>query len=162
MNKNAMDKKMYEAFHSDFGLKAEWLGKEVEHNGKTYTITGLNPRSKKFPVITNNGETLFSAPLVVALMTNSLEKYEKQRKDARQKEKEQKLKDWRANFSQWAQAYGVPKTWLGRTFKHGRTVYTIVGLDTKRKYPVVVQTNDGRFKLVATESVKGLLGEQAA
>jgi len=164
-----MNKKMYEALHSDFGLKLEWLGKSSKDGDKTYTITGLNPRFKKFPVLAtkttsrnpHSREVLLSAPYVVALMTNSLEKYEKQQKDASQKKDALMLKEARKNFA-LAENYGIPKTWLDQTFQYGRKTYTIVGFNGVRKHPIVTQTDNGKIWFFDADYTKKLLGKQAA
>jgi hypothetical protein len=162
MDKKTMDAKMYETFHSEFGLKAEWLGKTFkDEKGVAYTITGLNPRSKKFPVLTNTG-TSFSAPYLIALLTNSVDQYQKKLRDAYQKKVEKELKNARANFATQSKLIGVPKAWLDKTFRYGRKVYTIVGITSERRYPIVAQSNDGKVRFFAADYAKELLGEKVA
>lgn len=159
MDKNTMDAKMYTAFCSDFDLKPEWLGKKfTDERGETHTITGLNPRSKKFPVVTDTG-TSFSSDYLTALLTNSVDKYEQKQRNAFQKEQEKMLKAARSRFASECSFYGVPKTWLDKAFKYGRKVYTIVGIDAGRRYPVVARSNDGKVMFFAADLVKESIGE---
>jgi hypothetical protein len=39
------------------------LGESFYHNGTKYTITGLKPRSKKYPVIATNGSRSYKFPI---------------------------------------------------------------------------------------------------
>jgi hypothetical protein len=39
-----------------FGLDAKDLGKEFTHEGWTYTISGLKPRSRRYPIVCTRGD----------------------------------------------------------------------------------------------------------
>ena len=39
-----------------YGMKAEWLGKSFEHRGYTFTITGLNSRAQRMPVLVRRSD----------------------------------------------------------------------------------------------------------
>ena len=63
MSKEAID---FNRYKTTMGINME-LGNEFEHNGKTYTIIGLKPRSKKYPILAkcSDGKTYkLSVPLV--------------------------------------------------------------------------------------------------
>src|SRR5437879_1604588 len=46
VSREAEDFKRYAELYQ---LKAEYLGKTFRHNGRPFTITGLKPRSRRFP-----------------------------------------------------------------------------------------------------------------
>ena len=54
-----------------FDLKPDWLGKSFEKDGATYTITGLNMRAQKMPVLARRADGRswkFAVATVKALM----------------------------------------------------------------------------------------------
>jgi hypothetical protein len=163
MNKDSMEARMYTTFCSDFNLKPEWLGKTfTNEKGKAYTVSGLNPRSKKFPVLTKEG-TQFNGDYLIAIMTNTLDKLEQKRKDAHEKKTAAMLKKARATFPVMSKTYNIPATWLDKTFKHGRKVYTLVGWsDEKLRFPFVAQANDGKVLFFSEELIRELTSKQAA
>jgi hypothetical protein len=55
-----------------FGLKADDLGRTFRQGGETFTITGMKPRSRKYPVLATSasGKTYkFGADSVKAMLT---------------------------------------------------------------------------------------------
>lgn len=61
--------KAFQRYAVMFGLKAEDLGREFKNRGETFRITGLKPKSPKFPVLAENvrsGKT-FKFPEAVVL-----------------------------------------------------------------------------------------------
>ena len=155
-----MEARMYEALHSDFGLKREWLGKKVTDRGVTYTITGLNPRSKKFPVTTNTG-VRFSAEYLAALITDDVDSFRKKRDVKFQKELQRELKEARADFLTGHKLSSIPKEWLDKTFKQGRKTYTVVGLRHSFSHPIVVTDNNGKVFYFGTDAVRAVLSAAA-
>jgi hypothetical protein len=163
MSKDTTEARMYTAFCSDFNLKPEWLGKTfTDGKGKTYTISGLNPRSKKFPVVTEEG-LRFNADYVIALLTNTLYDLEQKRKNAHAKKTAKMLKEARAEFPAMAKLLNIPATWLDKSFKHGRKVYTLVGWSSeKSRFPMVAQAQDGKVLFFTEDAIRELIGKQAA
>jgi len=55
-----------------FGLDKNWLGQSFLYHGKRYTIIGLKPRSRKYPVLCSNGwndrRTKFTTSLIISSM----------------------------------------------------------------------------------------------
>jgi hypothetical protein len=49
----------------------------------------------------------------------------------------------KADYLEFAEDRGLPKTGLGKTFRHGRYVYKIAGLKPNSKYEVVTTRGDG-------------------
>lgn len=61
-------------FSSGYGLKKEWLQEVFQHNDHYFTITGLNTRSRKYPIcVTRHDGKKFKYPidLVKMLMLKS-------------------------------------------------------------------------------------------
>jgi hypothetical protein len=53
----------YKQLCGSYQLQPEWLGKTYKFRGHTYTVTGLNPRSYKFPVLVERADgKLFKHP----------------------------------------------------------------------------------------------------
>lgn len=46
----------YEKRHHYYGLPADGIGREFDHFGKTFVITGLKPTRRKYPVSAKNAE----------------------------------------------------------------------------------------------------------
>ncbi len=161
MDKKTMEGKMYTTFCADFGLKPEWLGKTVKDNGKAYTVAGLNPRSPKYPVVMREGIRM-SADYLIALMTNSADKYEKKRKNDYEKKVERELKQVRSAFPSSSKLFDIPESWLGKSFNYGRKVYTIVGITLSGRFPVVTQANDGKVMYFAADLVRESMAKAAA
>jgi hypothetical protein len=153
---------MYTTFCSGFNLKPEWLGKTfTDEKGGTYTITGLNPRSKKFPVVTKEGAR-FSADYVIALLTNTLDDLKKKRKHEHAKETAKMLEKARAEFPEMARLFNIPAEWLDKSFKYGRKVYTLVGYcSEKPRFPIVAQAQDGKVLFFTEDAIRQLIGKAA-
>jgi hypothetical protein len=159
MNEKSMNEKMYTTFCTDFGLKPEWLGKTVtDEKGKTFTISGLNPRSKKFPVLTKEGMQ-FNAEYVAALFTGTVDKLEAKRKKAHEKKTAAMLKKARAAFSSVPSYHGVPPSWLDKTFRHGRRTFTLIGYtDEKLNFPFVARAADGKVLFFTSDYIREAVG----
>lgn len=158
VDKTTMEAKMYTTLCVDFGLKPEWLGKTVKDtNGKTYTIAGLNPRSTKFPVVMKEGIRM-NVDYLTALMTNTVEDYAQKRKSEFEKKVQKELKEACANFPKYSKALNIPESWLDKTFKYGRKVYTIVGLSFEGRYPVVGTDEKGKITYFSPELVRESMG----
>ena len=161
---NAMQQQMeriaYQTYCKDFKLKPEWLDKKVRNEkGKTYTIIGLNIRSKRFPVTTKEGPRL-NADYLRGLMTGDMDSIKEEREQEREKEYKQARKDYR----KYAQDYGLEKSWLDQTLVSGRTTYRIDGLIVNRrtKYPVLVRKPDGLVSFFSTYGITELMKKQKA
>jgi len=159
VDKNSTEARMYQTFCNDFGLKPEWLGKEFVYKGETYTIIGLNPRKKKFPVLTEgNGDVSFSAGFTIAVLTNTVDAYNKKRDDDFNNKTAKMLKDARKKFLSDAEFYDVPKTWLDKTISFKRKLYTIIGIKGNTRYPIVTKScSDGRTMFFTVDCVKEAL-----
>lgn len=128
----SQEQRAYASFCADFKLKPEWFGKTFEHRGKTYTITGLNIRSKRFPVMTEGG-TRFNADYLRALMTGDMASIEKELLQKRQAEYQKARED----YLSMGFAYGLDKSWLDKTFVRDGQTWRIDGLrPSARKYTV--------------------------
>jgi hypothetical protein len=46
----------YKQLCGAYNLQPEWLGKTFKFRGHTYTVTGLNPRSHKYPVLVQRAD----------------------------------------------------------------------------------------------------------
>jgi hypothetical protein len=156
-----MDRLAYTNYCKEFKLKPEWLDQAVTDRGKTYTIVGLNIRSKKFPVITKEG-IRFNADYVRGLMTGDMATIEKEREQKREKEYQQARKD----YPTWCRYHGLDESWLDKTFVFRFFTYRIEGLLTNRrtKYPVVARrTNgEGKIQLFQADHVAELMKKAAA
>jgi hypothetical protein len=162
MDKTTMEAKMYQTLCTDFGLKPEWLGKTVKDtNGKTYTIAGLNPRSTKFPVVMKEGIRM-SVDYLTALMTNSVDGFKQKQQSDFEKKVQKELKQARANFPNYSKSFNIPESWLDKTFRNGRKVYTIVGLSSDWRYPVVGTDEKGKITYFSPELVRQSMGAEAA
>jgi len=53
----------FEKYAPMFGLTADTYGKMVTHNGKLFTVVGLKPRSRKYPVIARANGVRYKLPL---------------------------------------------------------------------------------------------------
>jgi hypothetical protein len=154
--KEQLDRITYEQMCQQFGLKPEWLDKTFQAKGKTYTIVGLNIRSKRFPVLVtydstytigDNTKTVkshgaWNATHVIGFMTGNLDGELK-------KANEKRLAEERKNWSM-AAAFGLKTEWLDRTFKHRHNTVTIVGLaPNRRRYPINQRNEIAFYPLTA-------------
>jgi hypothetical protein len=89
-----MERLAYTTYCKDFKLKPEWLDKTVKNKeGKTYTIVGLNLRSKNYPVVTKEGVRL-NADYLRGLMTGDMAAIEKEREQAHEREYKNARQDY--------------------------------------------------------------------
>jgi hypothetical protein len=157
----ALERIAYEQMCGQFGLKPEWLGKTFTDKGKTYTIVGLNIRSKRFPVRVSYettykiGETTktmtshssWNATHVAGRMGNNLHEL---LEDEQAKKREQERDD----YKKLAQAFGLKPEWLDQQFTYKWRKVTVVGLaPNRRKYPVVGRDERGEIRLYPIETV---------
>jgi hypothetical protein len=159
----SVEARMYTTFCADFNLRPEWLGKTFTDHKDTYTITGLNPRSKKFPVTVSGGKyTSFKADYVIAYMTNTLDKLDKKNNDADAKKDAAMVKEARVAFPTMAKLFGLEPSWLDKVIDVRGEKYTIAGLNSDRsKFPVVLINSKGEVKGFTAEGVRMLLGDRA-
>jgi hypothetical protein len=156
--KQTRESKAYTAFCDEFDLKPEWLGKSFKCDGETLTITGLNIRSKKFPVTTNSGSS-FSADFVRGLMTGDPDLFLKMK----QKEKQEKLEQARADYTTGCFAYGLKKEWLDWTFVYEKKTFRIDGLfPNARRFNVVCWGEDNKVHVFQSDVVAKLMKESKA
>lgn len=60
----------------------------------------------------------------------------------------------RKHFIELASLYGVDPSFLDKSFRHGGHVYTVVGLNPKkRKNPIVMKRSDGSVRISGPEFV---------
>lgn len=172
MNNKEMQERMFTTFAADFGLKPEWLGKKIIHRDQTYTVVGLNTRSKRFPVLTDRG-TSFSADYTAALITNTLDEYGKKNIETHKKKTAKMLKDARENFAERVKYLNHPTTWLklDQTFNYKRRgarrlpaqLFTVVGYrEGRTQYPIVAQTTTDEISYFNPDFLKQLLASKAA
>jgi hypothetical protein len=159
----------YEQMCGQFGLKPEWLGKTFFDKGTTYTIVGLNIRSKRFPVRTSyeisytgdktksiTTRCAWNATHVAGRMGDNLAKLLND-------EQAQKRKQERADYQALASAYGLKPEWLDKQFAYKGRKVTVVGLaPNRRRYPVVGRDERGTIRLYPIETVTKALSAAAA
>jgi hypothetical protein len=114
-----VERQAYKLWGSSFGLKPEWLGQTFTHKGEVFTITGLKPRSAKFPVqaVNAKGATFgFPATSVVGYMTGDV--------DGAYEEK------YRKAYLESFHSRLVPgwNEWLDKTFQYNGVEAKTVGL----------------------------------
>jgi hypothetical protein len=154
--KEQLEKIAYEQMCQQFELKPEWLGKTFTDRGETYTIVGLNIRSKRFPVVTTvvrstSGQSYTCRPAwnathIIGLMTGKPTEVHAEANAKR-------LAQERANWSM-AGAFGLKSEWLDKTFTFRNSPVTIVGLaPTRRRYPVVGKNKWGDIAYYPLETV---------
>jgi hypothetical protein len=158
--KQTTEQKLYTLLCEDFKLKPEWLGKTFrDSKGRAFTITGLNPRSKTYPVLTNTG-TQFNADYVRGLITGDMASIDKERQQKHELEYKQARKD----YPIYCDGYGLKPSWLDKTFvEHGQT-WRIDGLKlSSRKYPVLVRStqNSKTTYFFSSDYVITLMKEQS-
>jgi hypothetical protein len=163
VDKGTTEARMYTTFCSDFNLKPEWLGKTfTDHTGRVYTITGLNPRSKKHPVVTSDG-TSFSAEYLIAVLTNTVDKLLQKSKAAHEKKFEAMLKTAAIQLPAMAKLYDIPAESLNKPFQYKRTTYTLIGwTDTKRRFPFIAKSASGQVMFFTSDGISELLGDKQA
>jgi hypothetical protein len=125
-----VQKLIYEQMCQQYGLKPEWLGKQFQHEGETYTIAGLNIRSKRFPVVITGGKYIaMSTDFIVGAMTDDMAGAQAR---AMEKRRVEERTNWKL-----ASAYGLKPEWLDKTFTFRNSPVTIIGLaPTRRRYPI--------------------------
>jgi hypothetical protein len=166
----ALERIAYEQMCSQYGLKPEWLGKTFTDKGKTYTIVGLNIRSKRFPVRTTYESTYevgnktrtqtldcsWNATYIAGHMGGNLNKLLKAEKDAKSKQE-------REDYKKLAVLFGLEADWLDKEFNFRWQKITIVGLaPNRRKYPVVGRDVSGKTRLYTVDSVVSAMKAKAA
>lgn len=159
--KEQLEEIAYKQLCTQYGLQPKWLGKTFRDKNDTYTIVGLNLRSKRYPVVTTgmrNGVTTrgaWNAAYVIGLMTGDLD-------GARAEAAEKRLVEERKNWSM-ATAYGLKSAWLDQTFLFRNQPVTIIGLaPARRRYPVVGKDAHGQIKYYPSEFVVKALTPAAA
>jgi hypothetical protein len=139
-----IDEVLYKELCEQFGLKREWLGKTFEDKGTTYTIVGLNPRSKRYPVKTtfgNGQNATWNATYVAGRMGGNLAELRKA-EQAKQREED------RANYKRLASLFGLKPEWLDQQFTFKTRTMTVVGLaPNRRRFPVVAADEHGKISL---------------
>jgi hypothetical protein len=156
MKQQTMESIAYTSFCSMFDMKPEWLGRTFENRGKTYTISGLNIRSKKFPVLTKEGAQ-FSAVYIRGLMTGDPKLFEK----TQQANRDEKLKQARIDYKTNCFLYVLEPSWQDETFVFKGTTYRIDGLLTNsRRYNIVCRKENNDPSYFPAELVLRLMKEQ--
>lgn len=61
------ERKMFKQYATMYGLKPEWLDKSFIYNGQSYTIAGLNLKSRRYIVLCTSGHR-FTANMVKNVM----------------------------------------------------------------------------------------------
>jgi hypothetical protein len=156
MKQQTMESIAYTSFCSMFNLNPEWLGRTFENRGKTYTISGLNIRSKKFPVLTKEG-VRFNADYLRGLMTGDSKLFERIQKEKYDKKLQQARKDYDGECL----FFGLERHWLDKTLVHKGTTYRIDGLLTSaRRFNVVCRKPNNDTVRFHAEDVAKLMKEQ--
>ena len=71
---NTRQREDYLMHCSFLGLNKDWIDKEFAHNGSIFKITGLKPKSRKYPVMAErtDGKTFkFPTDLIIPLMAKA-------------------------------------------------------------------------------------------
>jgi hypothetical protein len=138
------ERQAYKTWGASLGLKPEWLGSTFTHKDETFTITGLNSRSEKFPVQATNasGQVYgFPATLVVGSMTGDVdnafkEKYRKAYLDSFQSRLVKEWKDWLDKPFQFkgeeVKAVGLVES-VGRSRKPDTVLLEVISGERKSK-----------------------------
>jgi hypothetical protein len=156
MQELTMEGIAYKSFCSQFGLKPEWLGRTFENRGKTYTITGLNIRSRNFPVQTKEGSS-FNAVYIQGLMSGDSKLFERTQKAKH----EEKLKQARKNYPSNCWLFNLEKSWLDETFTYRGSTYRIDGVRTNaRRFNVLCRKEDNSVAFFPPENIIKLMNEQ--
>lgn len=155
--KQTTESKAYTAFCSAFNLKPEWLSRTFkDEKGRSYTITGLNIRSKKFPVMTKEGSS-FNADYVRGLMTGDPELFKRLGKEKHEK----KLKQARQDYKGYCDLYGLNKSWLDKTFVERGTTYRTDGIRLgARRFNVLCRKENNDATFFTAEYVTKLMNAQ--
>jgi len=167
----ALERLAYEQMCDQYGLKLEWLGKTfTDDKGKTYTIVGLNLRSKRFPVRTTHevtykiGDTVktitskssWNATHVAGRMGNNLS-------ELLEDEQAKKRTQEHADYMKLAVAFGLKPEWLDKPFSYKWRKVTIVGLaPNRRRYPVVGRDEVGAIRLYPIDTVVKAMSQPSA
>jgi hypothetical protein len=156
-HKQTMESIAYASFCSAFNLKPEWLGRTFQDNkGRSYTITGLNIRSKKFPVLTKEG-IRFNADYLRGLMTGDSKLFERLQKEKH----DQKLKQARKDYKRNCFLFDLEPSWLDKTFVHRGTTYRIDGVRLRaRRFNVLCRKENNEVSCFHGDYVAKLMKEQ--
>ena len=157
MKEQTMESMAYTSFCNVFNLKPGWLGKTFkDQKGKSYTISGLNIRSKKFPILTKEG-VRFNADYLRGLMTGDTKLFERLQKEKHAAELKQTRKDYKTNC--WL--FDLEKSWLDKTFVSKGTTYRIDGVRINaRRFNVVCRKENNDVSFFQSEYVAKLMKEQ--
>ena len=157
MKEQTMESIAYTSLCSVFNLKPEWLGKTFkDEKGKSYTISGLNIRSKKFPVLTKEG-VRFNADYLRGLMTGDSKLFERIQKEKH----DEKLRQARKDYKQNCILYGLDKSWLDKTFVDRGTTYRIDGVRLgARRFNILCRKENNDVTFFQSEYVVKLMNEQ--
>jgi len=157
MKHQTMEGAAYTQFCSIFNLEPEWLGKAFkDKDGRSYTVTGLNIRSRKFPVLTTEG-VKFSADYFRGIMTGDPKLFERLQKERHEKKLRQARKDYKANCI----FYGLEKSWLDKTFVDRGTTYRIDGVRVgARRLNVLCRKENNDATFFHPDYVAKLIREQ--
>jgi hypothetical protein len=156
-HEQTMESIAYTSFCSAFNLKPEWLGKTFkDEKGRSHTITGLNIRSRKFPVLTKEG-IRFNADYLRGLLTGDSKLFDRVQ---REKHKE-KLKQARQDYKGNCFLYGLEPSWLDKTFVDRGTTYRIDGVRLgARRFSVLCRKQNDDVTYFNSEYVTKLMNEQ--
>ena len=151
------------------GLKKEWLGKTFasplsRSSGRwqTFTITGLNPEDKTYPVQASKlGEptTRYSFAVDAVRRHFEPEAVLKETTAKRAAAADQAREDWK----KYAESRSLKPEWIDQTFRCNDGVYKIVGLlPQSRKFCVkCIRLHDNSERLCTPEMVRKGMGKQS-
>jgi hypothetical protein len=156
-HKQTMESIAYTSFCGVFNLKSEWLGKTFkDEKGNSYTITGLNIRSKKFPVLTKEG-IRFNADYLRGLLTGDSKLFERVQREKHNEKLKQARKDYKGNCF----LYSLEPSWLDKTFVERGTTYRIDGVRLgARRFNVLCRKENNEVTYFNSEYVAKLMNEQ--
>lgn len=156
-HKQTMESIAYTSFCSAFNLKPEWLGKTFkDQKGRSFTITGLNIRSRRFPVLTKEG-IRFNADYLRGLMTGDAKLFERAQREKHNEKLKRARKDYKGNCF----LYGLDPSWLDKTFLHRGTTYRIDGVRLgARRFNVLCRKENNDATYFNPEYVTKLMNEQ--
>lgn len=156
-HKQTMESIAYMSFCGAFNLKPEWLDKTFkDEKGNSYTITGLNIRSRKFPVLTKEGVN-FNADYLRGILTGDSKLFERVQKEKRDEKLKQAREDYKGNCI----FYGLEKSWLDKTFVDRGTTHRIDGVRLgARRFNVLCRKENNDATYFHPDYVAKLMKEQ--